>query len=116
MATAAARFQAQVFGLVEGGLPIDISFTLPEGVVATRLAGVSLPAGVNTQITPPNANTRLIIIVPSPTNTQAIAIKGFPTDAGWTMRPNLPAIIPYQAANVYLFVAPASTTVDIYYL
>jgi hypothetical protein len=115
MATATLRFQAQVLGLIEGGLPIDIGWTLPEGVVATRLANVSLPAGVHTNITPPNANTKMVIIVPPAASTNLIAIKGDPGDIGWALRPNLPNIVSWQAVALYLFVT-ITTTVDIYYL
>ncbi len=112
MATARARFQAHVDGLLSGDFATNVAWTIGPGAVGERLV-LTLLAG-NTTITAPTGAT-LTVVVPSPNETNTITVKGVVGDTGIVMVAGEPFVLAPGTAAVVLTTS-ATVRVEVVYI
>ena len=113
MATARAIFQAHVDGLLPESIPIDCQWAMP-ATVGVALMPFPLTTGDNT-LTPP-IGTTLCILIPPAASAVALKLKGIGADTGWTLKPNVPAILTVGTASVIINAAAPGVTVTLGFL
>jgi len=104
-----AIFQAHIDGLFLESLPIDLQWTLQNGVYQSD---AQLFASGNTIVTPPS-NTQLILIQPPSTNTVALLLKRVAGDTGYPLSNTMPNVITWNATPGSTFVLNCASQVTL---
>jgi hypothetical protein len=109
MATFRAVFQAHVDGLTVGTLSESVPLTIQwSSTSATYEVDQVTFAGGNNTLTPPNVNTKLLILVPPAGSTIGLTFKGVGGDTGAQMSPFNTMIFPLSGTGAAVVVNAVS--------